>query len=220
MPLRPEKLTAYRSDEVARNYDQRWSGSGGRRRDARKGRVLLGALDSLSGNTKEPVRSILDVPCGTARFAELLTQSGFTWTGADLSLPMLKKGEEKKPSSQLLSADLSNLPFQDNSFDAVVCIRFLHLVRDPELRISFLKELRRVARLGVITGWHHSQSFRVWGRKLRHQVGFRKKAPSNPSPATIRAELQLAGLQTNTWLPVRQIPWTSDKVLVLSKSSK
>ncbi|HJM40055.1 MAG TPA: class I SAM-dependent methyltransferase [Planctomycetota bacterium] len=219
MVPRPEKLTTYRSEEVARDYDQRWSGLNGRRRDARKGAVLLKALASLSEQTGETVHSVLDVPCGTARFAERLTKHGYAWTGADLSLPMLQHGKSKTECQRSLCADLAKLPFPDQSFDSVVCIRFLHLVRDSDLRLAFLRELHRVARLGVVTGWHHSHSFRVWGRILRHRAGLRKKSPSNPPPARIRAELQLAGFENSTWLPVRQIPWTSDKVLVLSQSS-
>jgi len=105
------------------------------------------------------------------------------------------------------------LPFADNSFDVVLCIRFLHLVRDRDLRIAFLREFRRVARLGVIVDYRHGRTLRIWGRHLRHRLGLLPIAPANPSPAAILTELDEAGLQFVQRHHVRFAPLLSDKLL-------
>jgi SAM-dependent methyltransferase len=211
---RPPKLESYRSAEVARDYDQRWAGAAGQRRDLRKARALGRALDALAARCGEQPASILDIPCGTGRFAALLGARGLRYTGADLSPAMLDRARAKTPAARWLVADAARLPFDDGEFDVALCIRFLHLVRDPALRVAFLRELRRVARLGVVVGYHHSRTVRVAGRRLRHRLGLRERAPSNPSPGRIRAELREAGLPEAEWITVHFAPLLSDKVVL------
>lgn len=211
---RPPKLESYRSEQVARDYDQRWSGAAGQRRDRRKARALTRALAALESSCGAPMRSVVDAPCGTGRFAAFLRERGLAYTGVDLSPAMLAVAREKAPGARYLAADAARLPFDDAQFDLALCIRFLHLVREPELRLSFLRELRRVARLGVIVGYHHSRTVRVAGRRLRHRIGLRERPPANPSPPAIRAELRAAGFAQADWITVHFAPLLSDKVLL------
>jgi len=204
----PPKLAAYRDQQIAQDYDRRWASAAGRRRDRRKGNLLRQALADF-----DQALTILDVPCGTARFAGVLGDK-YQWLGADLSLEMLRYGSNKHPLAKMVAADLANLPFADNSFDVVICIRLFHLVPDPELRASYLREIYRVARCGVICGWHHDHSFKIWGRRLRHHWGWRQRPPSNPHPNTVREQMLDAGFDRLKWLPLRKLPFTSEKVLV------
>ena len=105
------------------------------------------------------------------------------------------------------------MPFPNDAFDTVICIRFLHLVRDRALRVSFLREFARVARLGVIIDYRHGHTLRIWGRHLRHKFGLMPLAPANPSPAAIRAEIAEAGLKLHSRHHVRFAPLLSDKLL-------
>ena len=50
------------------------------------------------------------------------------------------------------------------------------------LRIAFLREFARVARLGVIIDYRNGHTLRIWGRHLRHRLGLMPLAPANPSP--------------------------------------
>jgi SAM-dependent methyltransferase len=213
-PPRPTKLEVYRSSSVARDYDQRWAGALGAKRDARKARALRKALNCLEEYCAEAACSLLDIPCGTGRFSQLWADKNMQVIGADLALPMLLEAQRKYPESTYLAADLAHLPFADHSVDVVICVRFLHLVRDVELRIAFLRELHRVCRLGAIIDYRHGRTLRVWGRHLRHWVGLRAAAPANPSPHQIRAELEAAGWHALTWIPVHRAPLLSDKVLI------
>lgn len=215
---RPPKLESYRSAEVARSYDERWAGRAGARRDRRKARALARALEAIAAAAGTAPRSVLDVPCGTGRFAALLRGRGMAYCGADLSLDMLCVARAKSPGARLLAADLARLPCADGAFDVAVCIRFLHLVREPALRVEFLRELRRVTRLGVVVGYHHGRTLRVAGRRLRWRLGLRPRPPANPSPAAIRAELRAAGFGEARWIAVHRAPLLSDKVLLAAPS--
>ena len=97
-----------------------------------------------------PALDLLDLACGpgnfTRRFAETITEG--TLVGADLSLPMLRKGarELKKSGAGnivLVRADVSRWPFAAESFDRVHCAGGLHLFPDlPEVFASVRRSLR------------------------------------------------------------------------------
>ncbi len=211
---RPTKLEVYRSESVARDYDQRWAGSIGAKRDARKAKALRRALTCLEEHSGERASSLLDIPCGTGRFSQLWDDREMHVFGADLALPMLHEAQNKYPDSTYLAADMAKLPFADNSVDVAICVRFMHLVRDPELRVCFLRELQRVSRLGAILDYRHGYTLRVWGRHLRYRVGMRAGKPANPSPRQVRAEIDQAGWKRLDWIAVHRAPLLSDKVLI------
>jgi len=211
---RPTKLEVYRDESVARDYDQRWAGAVGAKRDARKAKALRKALACIEEFRDETANSLLDIPCGTGRFSQLWSDRDLVVLGADLALPMLLEAQAKYPDSTYLAADLAKLPFADDSVDVAICVRFLHLVRDPELRIGFLRELNRVSRLGAVIDYRHGRTLRVWGRHLRHKLGLREGAPANPSPQRIRHEVAAAGFRKLDWIHVHRAPLLSDKVLI------
>lgn len=214
-PARSAKLEVYRDQDVAAGYDRRWSGATGRARDRRKARALRRALRALGDAAGAAPRTLLDLPCGTGRFSALWPELDVRAFGVDLAGEMLAVARAKHPQARLLRADGARLPFVDGAFDAAACVRLLHLVRDPAERAGFLRELRRVTRLGVIVDWRHGRTLRVWGRRLRWRLGLRDRPPSNPSHLQIRAEMEAAGFRIVKELPVRRAPLLSDKLLVV-----
>ena len=211
---RPPKLEVYRSTSVARDYDQRWAGSVGAKRDARKARALKKALAIVENARGEVAQSVLDIPCGTGRFSQLWAGRDLHVLGADLALPMLAEALRKNPNSTYLAADMAKLPFADDSVDVAICVRFFHLVRDPKLRVAFLRELNRVSRLGAILDYRHGHTLRVWSRHFRYRLGLRALPPANPSPRQIRNEIAAADWQQLDWIAVHHAPLLSDKVLI------
>lgn len=204
-----DKLRVYREDEVAATYDRRWRGERGRARNLRKQRAIELALRRFPA-----ARTVLDVPCGTGRFTGFLSGRGLDYLGGDAAVAMLLEARGKHPAAPLVACDLTRLPLPDSSVDVAVCIRLLHLVRDPQLRLAFLRELARVARLGVIVDYRHDRSLRVVLARLRARLGLRKRAPGALPPALIRAEVDAAGLALAAWIPVRRVPWLSEKVVL------
>jgi len=206
-----DKLAIYRSGEVAASYDRRWRGSSGRARDQRKQRALGRALEHFDG-----ARSVLDVPCGTGRFHDLFASRGWRYCGADAASAMLTVAREKCGTSNWIAGDLTRLPFADRSFDLALCIRLMHLVRDERLREAFLAELARVSRIGVIVDYRQDQALRVWLGNARAKLGLRAKRPGALPLEHIRREVESSGLAVREFVPVRRVPYLSDKIVVVA----
>ena len=95
---------------------------------------------------------VLDVCTGTGLVAARMAKSaGCTVVGVDLSEGMLRQARRKlmsrgeSPSVRLLTGRAEDLPFADNSFDAVVFTFLLRYVDDAR---ATLRELSRVLRPG------------------------------------------------------------------------
>jgi ubiquinone/menaquinone biosynthesis C-methylase UbiE len=90
---------------------------------------------------------ILDAGCGTGIFTLDILSSGSKVIGLDLSLPMLKRAEEKlkRYPVQMVLADMLNLPFPEGSFDKVASITALEFIEDGNAAVG---ELFRVTKRG------------------------------------------------------------------------
>ena len=114
-----------------------------RRRDMEVQRAIVRALGRL-----EDCKTVFDMPCGTGRLVKTLTQAGYFYFGCDISKEMLDMCLQKFYDSlapHLLKGDGEDLPFRDDTFDCIVCIRFMHLL-PSEPRLRFLKEFHRVSK--------------------------------------------------------------------------
>jgi len=90
---------------------------------------------------------ILDAGCGAGRDSAVFSENGFTVTGIDLSLELLKIAKNKTPNVTFLNIDLRSLPFEANSFDGIwACASLLHLhYREAE---KVLKDFYTFLRIG------------------------------------------------------------------------
>jgi len=106
-----------------------------------EGELILDLLRPLPGEI------ILDAGCGTGVFTLDILSFGLHVIGLDISLPMLMKAAQKAKEYpfQMVLADMSNLPFQKNSFDKVVSITALEFVKDAK---DAVRELFRVTKKG------------------------------------------------------------------------
>lgn len=93
-----------------------------------------------------PDGPVLDAACGTGAHTAYLLEIGRTdVVGTDGASQMLEKARQKCPGVEFHVADLSELPFEDASFNAIVCgLAFSHL---EDLRPAS-SELARVLRPG------------------------------------------------------------------------
>lgn len=90
----------------------------------------------------------LDAGCGTGNFLKLLADSNgkAEAVGVDFSRAMLRRAEKKNAGNgrqvELLALDLNQgLPFADGTFDGIVCLNVLYILKDPDFMI---RELNRV----------------------------------------------------------------------------
>jgi ubiquinone/menaquinone biosynthesis C-methylase UbiE len=90
---------------------------------------------------------ILDVGTGTGRVSIPLLEAGADLVGCDLSLPMLRRLQEKRPGARILQAEATQLPFPTSHFDVVMTVHVVHLIARWQ---DALREFRRVVRPGGV----------------------------------------------------------------------
>ncbi len=91
-----------------------------------------------------PGGAILDAPCGTGKYFEMVLAAGRTVVGIDQSAGMLARARAKHPEVVLEKVGLQELEF-DGAFDAVMCIDAMEYVF-PEDWPRVLANLHRAVR--------------------------------------------------------------------------
>ena len=91
--------------------------------------------------------NILDVGCGTGTHLELYQRYKCNLYGLDLSPSMLEVARERLgDTAQLDLGDATNMPYEDDKFDLVICMLSLHEM-SPETRSAVLNEVKRVLKV-------------------------------------------------------------------------
>jgi SAM-dependent methyltransferase len=90
---------------------------------------------------------LLDVGCGTGGALQLAHDRGATVVGIDVTPGLLAIAAERLPDAELWCGDLSELPFPDADFDAVVGINAFQFAGDPK---AALAEAARVTKPGGV----------------------------------------------------------------------
>ena len=112
-----------------------------------------------------PGQAVLDVACGTGVVARAATDrmgGQGRVAGVDLNEGMLAVAGRLRPDLEWHRADATDLPFDDGSFDAVLCQAALMFFPD---RVGALREMGRVAVAGGTV------AVQVWDR-LEAQAGY------------------------------------------------
>lgn len=120
-----------------------------------------------SGATKELIglcrisegKYVLDVGCGIGITASLLAKKGCRVAAVDISEKMIywakETAKEEKVEGMVgfFVADAKKLPFEDNTFDVVICESVLAFVKDKRKAVS---EFARVTKPGGYVGLNES----------------------------------------------------------------
>ncbi|MDJ0633345.1 MAG: class I SAM-dependent methyltransferase [Xenococcaceae cyanobacterium MO_188.B29] len=92
-----------------------------------------------------PETKFLEPGIGTGRIGFPIIKQGYDYTGIDISEAMMNqlrgKFSEMPENLTLIQGDAANLPFADNSFDAILTTHILHCIDDP---LVGLTEIKRV----------------------------------------------------------------------------
>lgn len=107
------------------------------------------ALDLLLSKIHDCV-TVLDVPFGTGRFVPIYQMNNMEISGVDISPDMLAEAKKilgnEFDTINVKVASADSLPFEDNSFDLLVCVRFLESIIPMSMVPSCLREFRRVCK--------------------------------------------------------------------------
>lgn len=125
-------------------------------------------LQTLAARRGEKV---LDAACGTGRYTAPLHADGVEVIGLDFSTAMLAVAQRRLPGVRFIEGDLNcHLPFDDDSFDAVVCGQALKHVQDLSRTFG---EFGRVLRDGGRFVFSVTHPDMTWdGYEMRRYEGF------------------------------------------------
>jgi len=156
------------SQERAASYDAHHSKSLRNRLTTWRERQCL--RDALS--MAAPLGRLLDLPCGTGRFADSVAGLDYQQlTIADNSPGMLARAVAAfadGPRVTALELSAFDIDLPKNSVDFIACMRFFHHLAYSEDRLQVLAEFRRVSSASWVDG----------------NLGAWRRARKNPSPLT------------------------------------
>ncbi|MBE5872741.1 MAG: methyltransferase domain-containing protein [Lachnospiraceae bacterium] len=97
---------------------------------------------------KEEYHDLLDCGCGTGPMISLLYEKDPAkhYTGLDITPRMIEVGKSKNLEGvDWIVGDCENLPFDENTFDAIICSNSFHHYPNPQ---KFFDSVKRVLRPG------------------------------------------------------------------------
>ena len=115
------------NDVLSLGQDRRWR------------REVIAAVDPKPGEL------VLDLAAGTGTSSEPFAEAGARVVPCDFSIGMLTVGKQARPSLPFVAGDGTQLPFADDTFDAVTISFGLRNIVDPA---SGLREMARVTKPG------------------------------------------------------------------------
>lgn len=150
-----------------------------------------------------PTRArVLDVGCGNGYLTHYFPQDLRT-VGLDLSAAMLAQNGHRP----LVQGSAADLPFEDRSFDLVLCANLLHHVEDPE---RVLGEMVRVSRnyVAICEPNRWNPLMLALGLAKPEERGTLRSAPKRMRTMVERAGLDLRAQRTAGFVtPTRMPPW-------------
>jgi len=120
----------------------------------RLNRVLGGLATNLDG------KYVLEAGCGAGRFTEGLLNKGAILVSSDISTAV-EVNKENFPITEkhfVIQADINDMPFENNTFDVVICIGVIQHTPNPEKTIKDLFELVKDGGSLVIDHYTFSKS--------------------------------------------------------------
>ena len=169
---------------------------------AKFGPVTDEVAQVLVERAAKPGLKTLDLCCGQGRLTALLCEAGAEVSGLDFSPEMLAFAAETAPGAKLQEGDAAALPYDDGSFDAVLCnFGMMHLPDQP----GALAEIRRVLQPSgrfVMATWVGPEASPAFGTvfgAIKAHADF-SAAPAQPDlfafarPETAREMMAAAGL--------------------------
>jgi 2-polyprenyl-3-methyl-5-hydroxy-6-metoxy-1,4-benzoquinol methylase len=207
-------ITHYQEVAVAERYDKE-------RFSRLTGRIFNALEKAYVGKAFAPFArtcSVVDVPCGTGRIAEVLLNMGFRVEGIDISRPMLTVAERKLARFgdrfRAVAADIRDYASRSSvPFDLALCARVL--MHFPlEEQIGFLKAVTSITRGHVVFTQSLSTPYHRFRRRAKRLIGNPPSAMYPLTEAELAALLRGAGLREVRRLRPSRI--VSEEIIVVA----
>jgi ubiquinone/menaquinone biosynthesis C-methylase UbiE len=124
-------------DSVAPVYDMRYDSDMGRAYHQHISGALLASLPAGM--------SLLDLGCGTGLFMRRYGETGGDAVGLDISRGMIENARGRCNGFEFCMGTAEELPFRDDSFDAISCLLAFSYLRHP---LQMLAEASRILKPG------------------------------------------------------------------------
>jgi 2-polyprenyl-3-methyl-5-hydroxy-6-metoxy-1,4-benzoquinol methylase len=139
-------LTHYRADAEHFDYSKDFDDGAARHEERRLHEAIIEVVPA-------DARRILDVGCGKAWVAQHFCPQGVAVCSMDASLTNPRRALQQHPfpNHSAVVADVFNLPFRENAFDAIIAAEVIEHVPDPNLFVQRLLTALRPGGVLVIT---------------------------------------------------------------------
>lgn len=171
-----------------RYRDRRFQTGTGSRTDQRERKAILRLLQDAT----VPDGLWLDAPCGAGRLSREVPGEAVL---VDRDPNMVVAADTH---ARRACASVHALPFGDDTFAGVLCMRLLQHIATPVERITVLRELARVSRGPVVVSFFDACSLQHLRRRLRPLFGKRRSGRFAVSRRSFGEELTAAGLQPHS----------------------
>lgn len=148
-----------------------------------------------AGDVKEGDR-VLDVACGTG----VVAREAVSWVGdagqvvgLDTDEAMLSVAKRSEPGVVWKIGNATALPFDDESFDVVICQAGLMFFPDRAKAVSEMRRVLRSDGRAVVHVWAQCEAQDEFADLLEHHVG-RKAADNYRAPWNLQNPAKLIGL--------------------------
>ena len=115
---------------------------------AQFGEIDIYLFDQLLRGRFDARRRILDAGCGGGRNLPFFVAQGFDIAAIDSDAGTVANVKRLAPDADVRTGELDALPWEDASFDAVICSAVLHFARDQRHFEAMVRDTWRVLRPG------------------------------------------------------------------------
>ena len=210
-----DPTTRYQDVEVAEKYDRvRFSRLSGRVFNALEKHNIRKAFERVPRDS-----TVLDLPCGTGRLAEVLLDSEFKVTGVDISSAMLEVASRRlkrfDDRFETRVADVIELAKREKKqYDVALCARVLMHFPLQE-QIEFLKAVATLTRGRVVFTQSLNSPYQRFRRTVKRWIGNPPSAAYPITESDIRALLAGAGLREVRRL--RPMALLTEEIIVIAE---